>query len=258
MASDPRAHLPDWSKPIDGHAPSLGHVTVGHRLPSRGKHVGEVYEPVVDRPLGHLDWSEMGLRNTQVLGLSTGNGTVELGVTEERGAFILIDHLRSLALRKESLVAHEAPTAGDVEGNDNSISRLYVRHLCSHFLDDAYGLMAEDVTFLHVHPEHFIEVEIGAAYATRGDSYDRVRGLFDYRVGDLLYPQISPSMPSQRSHTLTSFGRPPEALVACSVDVEGAALGAQPKRITSRESSWRRSWDVGVTARSIMLGETTN
>ena len=53
--------------------PPSGTPAYSHRLPRGGQHVGEVDEPVVRRPVGHLDRRVLRLRHPQVLGLSAGH-----------------------------------------------------------------------------------------------------------------------------------------------------------------------------------------
>ena len=111
MAGDPGAHLPDRPEPVDDDAAAPRDVGVLHGLPGGWQHVGEVYEAVVGRSVGHLDWAELRLRHAQELGLTAGDLAVELRVAEQRGALALVAHLRRLALRVEVLVAHVAVAA---------------------------------------------------------------------------------------------------------------------------------------------------
>jgi DNA end-binding protein Ku len=117
------------------------------------------------------------LRNPQQLGLPPRDLAVELRVAQQRGSLALLADLGGLALGVELLVAHEAAAAGDVEGDDHPITGRDLSDLGSHRLDDAHGLMAEDVALAHERPHDLVEVKIRAADATRSDPDNRVGGL---------------------------------------------------------------------------------
>ena len=61
-----------------------GTSAYSHRLPGGRQDVGEVEEPLVGRPVGHLDRAELRLRHAQVLGLAARHRAVERRVAEQR------------------------------------------------------------------------------------------------------------------------------------------------------------------------------
>jgi hypothetical protein len=50
--------------------------------------------------------------------------------------------------------------ARDVEGDHDAVAGSDVRDLGAHFLDDAHGLVAEDVALAHERPHHLVEVQV--------------------------------------------------------------------------------------------------
>jgi hypothetical protein len=174
---------------------------VFNRLPGGGQDVGEEQVAIVGRSLGHLDRPVVGLGNAQELGLAAGDLAVQLGVAEQRGAHPLVAYLGRFALRLQALLAHEAVAAGDVERHDHAIADAQMLgRLEPHFLDDAHGLVAEDVALFEEGSEDLVEMQVRAAQAARRDADDRVSGLFDRRIGDRVNADVAPSMPRECLH----------------------------------------------------------
>ena len=126
VLGDPRAELADRAEPEHGERAALRDVGVRDRLPGRRQHVGQVEEPLVRRPLRHLDRAELRLRHAQELGLAARHLAVQLRVAEQRRALAVLVHLRRLALRVQLLVAHAAVAAGDVERDHDPVAGLDV------------------------------------------------------------------------------------------------------------------------------------
>jgi hypothetical protein len=84
----------------------------------------------------------LGLGDAQVLGLSAVHISVEFGIAEERRPHALLADLGCLALGLEALVAHEAVSARDLEGDHDAISRGEVGDLGPHLLYYAHRLVA--------------------------------------------------------------------------------------------------------------------
>ncbi|MNR62564.1 hypothetical protein D3C85_1846280 [compost metagenome] len=53
--------------------------------------------------------------------------------------------------------------ARNVERDDHPVAGLEIRDRGADLLDDAHGLVAQDVAGLHVWPEDLIQVEVGTA-----------------------------------------------------------------------------------------------
>jgi hypothetical protein len=90
--------------------------------------------------------------------------------------------LRRLALRLEATLAHEATATGDIERHDDPGAPLEMRDVGPDVLDDAEGLVAEDVTGPDPGDEAGVEVEIRAAQRRRRYADDRVRRFADHRI----------------------------------------------------------------------------
>jgi hypothetical protein len=95
--------------------------------------------------LGHLDVGAVGVGHPQVLGLRAGHLPVELRVAEQRSAHALVAGLRGLALGLQAVLAHEAATAGDLEGDDHPVAGRELADVAADGLDDAHRLVPEDV-----------------------------------------------------------------------------------------------------------------
>jgi len=138
--------------------------------------------------------------NAQILCLPAGHRAVQLGKSEEAGTAVVGVDLGSLTLGLQAALAHPAVAAGDVEGDDHPVSGHEVRYFGAHFLDDAHGFVAQHVAGLHVRPEHFIEMKIGAADRGRGDLDDGVGRFLQNRVRDPLYADRPFSLPGECLH----------------------------------------------------------
>ncbi len=202
----PAAHLADRAEAVDGHGAAGGDGRVVHCLPGRRQHVREVDEAIVGRPVRHLDGAVVRLRDAQELGLASGHLAVQLRVAEQRRALALLAHLRRLALRLQVLVAHVAMTARDVERDHDAIAGSDVRHLRADLLDDAHGLVTEDVALVEIRAEHLVEMQVGAADAGRRHADDRVGGFADLGVGDGVHSDVALAVPDDGLHA----GAPPQ------------------------------------------------
>ena len=199
VRGDPAGHVADRSDAQHGHRAAGRDGGVLNRLPRRGQHVGQVEEAVVGRALGHLDRVVVGATDAEVLRLRAGHGAVELGVAVERGTHPLFADLGGLALRLQAEVAHLAGAAGDLEGYDDPVTDLEVDRRAD-VLDDADGLVPEDVAGRQERPEHLVEVQVGTADRSRRDPDDGVRRLLDDRFGDGVDPHVAGAVPRERSH----------------------------------------------------------
>lgn len=101
---------------------------------------------------------ELRLWYPQILGLAAGNPAVQLRIAEQRRAHALILHLGLLALRVELLIAHEAVTARDLEGNDHAFAHRQTADGGTYLSDDAHRLVTQDVARMHEGTEHLVEV----------------------------------------------------------------------------------------------------
>ena len=184
--------------------PPLRHVGVDDRLPRRRQHVGEVDEPLVRRTVGHLDVGELGLGHPQVLRLAARDLAVQLGEAEQGGTHALVAHLGGLALGVELAVAHEAVAARDLERHHHPVAGGEVGDLAADLLDDAHGLVAEDVALAHERAERLVQVQVRPTDVGRRDLHDRVGGLLDHRVGDRVHPHVALAVPGHCLHRATS------------------------------------------------------
>ena len=216
--ADPGRELPDRSEAEHGQrAPARG-VGVHHRLPRRGQDVGQVQELLVGRAVRDLDRAELGLRHAQIFGLAAGHRSVQRRVTEQRRALALGLDLGRLALGEQAALAHPAVPAGDVERDDDPVADGQVGDVRTDFLDDAHGLVPEDVTGLQVRSEHAVQVQVRPADRGRGHLDDHVVGLLDLRVRNLFDPHVRVALPRQSFHVLLldialnrSLRQPPNA-----------------------------------------------
>lgn len=149
----------------------------------------------------------LGLRYSQVLGLSAGHLSVELGEPEQRRPHALLAHLGGLTLRLEALIAHKTVAAGDLERYHHPVTGLDVGNLGTDLLYHAHRLVAEDVTLLHKRREYLVEVKVGAADVGRRDAYDGVGGFLYGGIGNAIYPNVAFAMPPKCLHL-----RPPMIL----------------------------------------------
>jgi hypothetical protein len=108
--------------------------------------------------------------------------------------------LGGLALAVQTLLAHEAGAAADVERDDDAVADLQVADAGADLLHDAHRLVADDVAGLHERRQRLVEVQVRAAQRGRGDLDDRVRRLLDPRVGDLADPHVVDALPGDCLH----------------------------------------------------------
>src|SRR5829696_4472632 len=142
VLGDAAGHVAYWPETHHGHTATLGDVGISDRLPGGGQDVREVDEALVWRSLRDLYVGVLGLGDAQVLGLSAVHISVEFGIAEERRPHALLADLGCLALGLEALVAHEAVSARDLEGDHDAISRGEVGDLGPHLLYYAHRLVA--------------------------------------------------------------------------------------------------------------------
>src|SRR5690606_29175301 len=136
-------------------------------------------------------------------GLPAGHLPVELRVTEQRGTAAVLAHLRGLALRLQAPAAHEAVAARDVEGNDHAVADGEQCHVRPDLDDLAHRLVPEDVPAIEERTQQLVQVQVRAADRGRGDADDRITGLLDHRVLDLVDPDVALSLPGECFHAFT-------------------------------------------------------
>jgi hypothetical protein len=202
LLGDARGHLADRPQAEYCEGLTLGDVGVGEGLPRCRDDVRDVEVPLVRDALGHLDRPELRLRHPQVLGLAARHRSVHVGVAEQRRTFAVLGVLRGLALREQAARAHPAVTARDVERHHDAVADLQVARLGADLLDDAHGLVAQHVAGVQVRAEDLVEVQVGPADRGRGDLDDRVGGLLDAGVGDVLDRDLLGALPGQCLHTV--------------------------------------------------------
>ncbi len=187
MTSMPRssairaAMSPIGPAPMTSREPPAADVGVLHGLPGGRQHVREVEEPVVRRTLRHLDRKEVGERDTQELGLAAGDLAVELAVAEQARPGAVLTVLRGLALAVQTLRAHPAGPAADVEGNDHPVAHGELGDVGADLDHGAHRLVADHVALGHEGCERVVEMEVRAAQAGRGDLDDGIGRLLDHR-----------------------------------------------------------------------------
>jgi hypothetical protein len=197
---DPHAHLADRAETVDGQASALGSVRVCDCLPRRWQDVREEEEAIIGRPLRDLDRSEVGHRDAQVLCLAPRDLAVQLRVSEECRALVVLPHLRCLTLREELAVAHPAVATGDVEGNDDTVAGADVLDLGPDLLDDPHWLVPEDVAAIQKGAHHFVQVQVRAADRRGGDVHHGIGRLFDSGIRDLLHANVATPLPDECLH----------------------------------------------------------
>ncbi len=200
VQGDPGRELAHRSEPEHRQGVALSHLGELEGLPGGGQDVGQVEVALVVDPLGNLDRPELRLGHPQVLRLAAGHRAVQGRVAEQARTLAELADLGRLALREEATAAHPAGAAGDVEGDDDPVADVQVAGVRTHLLDDAHGLVAEDVAPLQEGAEHLVEMEVGSADGGRGHADDGVVGLLDHRVGDRLHRDGSLALPGQCSH----------------------------------------------------------
>ena len=214
MPGDSTGHLTDRAETEDGHAATSGNVCVLHGLPGRGEHIGQEQEAVVVWAIGDLDRSVVGVWYPEQFGLPTGHLTVELRVAEQCCPAPLIAYLGCLALRLQTLVAHETVAARDVEWHHDPVPDVQVRHAGTNCFHDAHRFMAEYVPGGHERCKHLVEMQVRTAQPAGGDPDDGIGRIDDHRVGDGVDLNISSSMPDSSAHLqlLATVGRQSAAL----------------------------------------------
>src|SRR3712207_1104121 len=94
----------------------------------------------------------------------------------------MVPDLGRLALGMQSLPAHEARAAGDVERDHYALAGADLADVAADLLNDPHRLVTENVTLGQERPEHLVKVQIRPADASRGDAHDHIRRLFDLRI----------------------------------------------------------------------------
>ena len=128
------------------------------------------------------------------------NLAVQLRVAEECRAAVLLAHLGRLALGLQPLRAHEARSAGDVEGDDHPVADLEFANVRAQLLDDAKRLVPEDVALAEERAEELVQVQIGAADPGGRDLDDHVGRLLEHRIGNRLDAHVTLPVPGQCPH----------------------------------------------------------
>ena len=109
--------------------------------------------------------------------------------------------LGGLALGESLPLAHPAAAAGDIERHDHPVARAELSgRLRPDFLDDPHRLVTEDVTLVDIRTHHVEQVQVGAADGSRGDPDDRVGGLLDLGLRNVIDADIAGAMPGDRLH----------------------------------------------------------
>ena len=90
--------------------------------------------------------------------------------------------------------------AADVERDHHPVAHLEVAGLTTDFLDDAHGLVAEDVARTHKRPEHLVQVKIRPTDVGARHLDDRIGRFLDHRVGHGVDGHLPPSLPRDCSH----------------------------------------------------------
>ena len=123
MGGHPARHRTDRPQTEHHHRPAGRHGGVLDRLPRGGQHVGQIEEAVVGGPVGHLDRPVLRLGDSEQLGLRPRHLAVQLRVTEQRRARLVLTDLGGLALGLQAGLTHRAVPARDVEGNHHTVPR---------------------------------------------------------------------------------------------------------------------------------------
>jgi hypothetical protein len=91
--------------------------------------------------------------------------------------------------------------AGNVERYHHPVARPDVGDLRPDLLDDTHRLVPEDATLFHVvHAEYLVQVQVGAADRRRRDAHDRVVGLPDGGVWNVVDPYVALAVPRYSLH----------------------------------------------------------
>ena len=107
---------------------TFSNVCVFHGLPGGGQHIRQIDEILVRWSHRDLDRPEMSLGEPGCTPLGLRAPDHKLGIAEDRRSGVMFADLSRLALGMESLPAHEAAAAADIEGNDHPVPRLDLGH----------------------------------------------------------------------------------------------------------------------------------
>ena len=105
---------------------------------------------------------ELSLRYAKQLGLTPGHLTIEFGITEQRSTLSLVADLRRLALGEQLLIAHEATSAGDLEGDHDPVAYRQIGDVGPDLAHDAHGFVAEEVARVHEGTKDLVEMKVGS------------------------------------------------------------------------------------------------
>ena len=221
--ADAGGKLPDRSEAEYGQRAARRSVCVHHRLPRRGQDVGQVQELLVRGAVGDLDRTELGLGHAQVLGLAAGHRAVQRRVTEQGRALALGRDLRRLTLGEQPAGTHPAVPAGDVERDDDPVADGQVGDVRTDLLDDAHGLVTEDVARFQIWTEDAVQVQVRTADRGRGHLDDDVVGLLDPRIRNVYDLHVLVCLPRQGLHNFSLV-----VLCIARWNRSGAPLAANP------------------------------
>jgi hypothetical protein len=205
VRGDPGGELTDRTEAVDADAAAVRHVRVLHGLPGGREDVAQEEVAVVAQLGTHDDAVDVGAVHTQVLRLSAGDLPVHLRVAVERRTRAVVVVLGGLALRLQSALAHVALAARDREGDDHAVADLHTRDAGADLLDDAHGLVAEDVALADERAEEFVEVQVGAADRCGRHADDGVRRFDDVRVRYVLDGDVALPLPGECLHWMLPF-----------------------------------------------------
>src|SRR5947209_11286158 len=100
----------------------------------------------------------------------------------------------------ESLRAHEARAAGDVERDHDALTGMDPGDAGANLLHDAHRFVAENVTLAQERAEYLVQVQVGSADTGRRDPHDRVGRVFDLRIGDRVDADVTLAVPCHCLH----------------------------------------------------------
>src|SRR5690606_747602 len=143
--ADARHELADGTEPEHGERASFRDIRVLHALPRGGQDVAEIQVTIVGEVRSHTNMVVISQRYPQILRLPTRHLAVELRVAEEGCTAAVLAHLGGLALRLQSLAAHETVAARDRERNDDAVADSQLGDIGADLYNDAHRLVSEDV-----------------------------------------------------------------------------------------------------------------
>jgi hypothetical protein len=181
-----RCHEADGTGSVDDDG--LAGLELGEAggVPAGGEDVGEhdVVLLLFGGIFGELETVEVGVGDTEVLGLAAGVGP---HAGESVGGSGHAGHDRGVGAGEteagEAALAVCAEAAADIEGEDDLVALLDGVHSAADGDDFAEVFVAEDLAFFNVGAA-FVHVEVGAADVGGGELDDDVGVLFDLGVGD--------------------------------------------------------------------------